>query len=178
VITKRHNGHRRGPSSGGEGLSGYEVHLKGDYGGPRFARIQQRDACAGGNHPAALREQGCRCRCRHRLWKDASVHHTRNRKAQEDGGAAEAPPGARLCRKAAGGAATAAAAALLLSLRCCHPLSSGPSTHNKAHTQTTEQVGAVIVSPTRELARQIHTVMLPFVASLKGASCLLLVGGT
>ncbi|GBF93083.1 DEAD-box ATP-dependent RNA helicase [Raphidocelis subcapitata] len=40
------------------------------------------------------------------------------------------------------------------------------------------QVGAVIVSPTRELARQIHSVAAPFVASLPGMSCLLLVGGT
>lgn len=40
------------------------------------------------------------------------------------------------------------------------------------------QVGAIVVSPTRELARQIHGVMAPLVASLKGASCLLLVGGT
>lgn len=40
------------------------------------------------------------------------------------------------------------------------------------------QVGAVVVSPTRELARQIHSVMAPFVESLPGASCLLLVGGT
>ncbi|KIZ00196.1 hypothetical protein MNEG_7763 [Monoraphidium neglectum] len=40
------------------------------------------------------------------------------------------------------------------------------------------QVGAIIVSPTRELARQIHSVMAPFVESLPGASCLLLVGGT
>ncbi|KAI8465769.1 MAG: DEAD-domain-containing protein [Monoraphidium minutum] len=40
------------------------------------------------------------------------------------------------------------------------------------------QVGAIVVSPTRELARQIHTVLAPFVASLRAASCLLLVGGT
>jgi ATP-dependent helicase YprA (DUF1998 family) len=42
----------------------------------------------------------------------------------------------------------------------------------------TPKVGAIIVSPTRELARQIHSVMAPFAATLKGASCLLLVGGT
>jgi ATP-dependent RNA helicase DDX55/SPB4 len=40
------------------------------------------------------------------------------------------------------------------------------------------QVGAVIVSPTRELAKQIHAVAAPFVASVPGLSSLLLVGGT
>jgi ATP-dependent helicase YprA (DUF1998 family) len=40
------------------------------------------------------------------------------------------------------------------------------------------KVGAIIVSPTRELARQIHSVVAPFAATLKGASCMLLVGGT
>lgn len=40
------------------------------------------------------------------------------------------------------------------------------------------QVGAIIVSPTRELARQIHTVVQPFLESLPGVSSLLLVGGT
>eukprot|EP00878_Enallax_costatus_P026605 GHUV01028556.1.p1 GENE.GHUV01028556.1~~GHUV01028556.1.p1 ORF type:complete len:268 (+),score=18.37 GHUV01028556.1:237-1040(+) len=40
------------------------------------------------------------------------------------------------------------------------------------------QVGAIIVSPTRELAKQIHTVAAPFVASVPGLSALLLVGGT
>jgi ATP-dependent RNA helicase DDX55/SPB4 len=40
------------------------------------------------------------------------------------------------------------------------------------------QVGAVIVSPTRELAKQIHAVAAPFLATLPGVSSLLLVGGT
>ncbi|KAI7845551.1 hypothetical protein COHA_000842 [Chlorella ohadii] len=40
------------------------------------------------------------------------------------------------------------------------------------------QVGAVVVSPTRELARQIHDVMQPYIASLPGLRALLLVGGT
>ena len=40
------------------------------------------------------------------------------------------------------------------------------------------QVGAVIVSPTRELAKQIHAVAAPFLATLPSVSSLLLVGGT
>ena len=40
------------------------------------------------------------------------------------------------------------------------------------------QVGAIIVSPTRELARQIHTVAQPFLQTLAGVGSLLLVGGT
>lgn len=44
-------------------------------------------------------------------------------------------------------------------------------------TSVTPQVGAVVVSPTRELARQIHEVAAPFVASVPGLSSLLLVGG-
>ncbi|GBG92442.1 hypothetical protein CBR_g55379 [Chara braunii] len=40
------------------------------------------------------------------------------------------------------------------------------------------QVGAVVVSPTRELAFQIYTVACPFVASVAGLRAQLLVGGT
>lgn len=40
------------------------------------------------------------------------------------------------------------------------------------------QVGAVVISPTRELARQIHEVMHPFAASLPWLRTSLLVGGT
>lgn len=40
------------------------------------------------------------------------------------------------------------------------------------------QVGALIISPTRELARQIHAVAEPFIASVKGLTCQLLTGGT
>ncbi|KAK9842057.1 hypothetical protein WJX81_006505 [Elliptochloris bilobata] len=40
------------------------------------------------------------------------------------------------------------------------------------------QVGAIIVSPTRELARQIFGVALPFVRSVPGLQAMLLVGGT
>jgi ATP-dependent RNA helicase DDX55/SPB4 len=40
------------------------------------------------------------------------------------------------------------------------------------------QLGAIIVSPTRELAKQIHSVAEPFVASVPWLSSLLLVGGT
>eukprot|EP00232_Nephroselmis_pyriformis_P015035 CAMPEP_0182880448 /NCGR_PEP_ID=MMETSP0034_2-20130328/16572_1 /TAXON_ID=156128 /ORGANISM="Nephroselmis pyriformis, Strain CCMP717" /LENGTH=204 /DNA_ID=CAMNT_0025013431 /DNA_START=94 /DNA_END=705 /DNA_ORIENTATION=- len=40
------------------------------------------------------------------------------------------------------------------------------------------QVGAVIVSPTRELAQQIFAVAAPFVATLKDTSAQLLVGGS
>ena len=36
----------------------------------------------------------------------------------------------------------------------------------------------MIVSPTRELAKQIHAVAAPFLATLPGVSSLLLVGGT
>ena len=39
------------------------------------------------------------------------------------------------------------------------------------------QVGALIVSPTRELARQIFTVAEPFVATLPWMRAALLVGG-
>jgi ATP-dependent RNA helicase DDX55/SPB4 len=41
-----------------------------------------------------------------------------------------------------------------------------------------EQVGAVIVSPTRELARQIFDVAKPFVATVAWLQAALLVGGT
>lgn len=40
------------------------------------------------------------------------------------------------------------------------------------------QVGAVIVSPTRELASQIHRVLEPFLETLPGVRAVLLVGGT
>lgn len=40
------------------------------------------------------------------------------------------------------------------------------------------QVGAVIISPTRELAQQIYSVALPFVETVKGLRASLLVGGT
>ncbi len=40
------------------------------------------------------------------------------------------------------------------------------------------QVGAVVVSPTRELAKQIHVVAQPFLDTLPGIAGLLLVGGT
>jgi ATP-dependent RNA helicase DDX55/SPB4 len=46
------------------------------------------------------------------------------------------------------------------------------------HRNPVAQVGAVIVSPTRELAKQIHAVAAPFLATLPGVSSLLLVGGT
>jgi superfamily II DNA/RNA helicase len=40
------------------------------------------------------------------------------------------------------------------------------------------QVGALVVSPTRELARQIRDVAHPFVTSVEGLTSALLVGGT
>ncbi|XP_024387826.1 DEAD-box ATP-dependent RNA helicase 18 isoform X1 [Physcomitrium patens] len=40
------------------------------------------------------------------------------------------------------------------------------------------QVGAVIVSPTRELASQIYHVLGPFLTTLRGVQAMLLVGGT
>jgi ATP-dependent RNA helicase DDX55/SPB4 len=40
------------------------------------------------------------------------------------------------------------------------------------------QVGAVIVSPTRELANQIHKVLQPFADSVPGLTTMLLVGGS
>jgi hypothetical protein len=40
------------------------------------------------------------------------------------------------------------------------------------------QVGAVVVSPTRELARQIHAVLEPFAASVPGLTTMLLTGGS
>ena len=40
------------------------------------------------------------------------------------------------------------------------------------------QVGALVVSPTRELARQILDVAVPFLAQLPGPGALLLVGGS
>lgn len=43
---------------------------------------------------------------------------------------------------------------------------------------TEHQVGAIIVSPTRELARQTYTVAQPFFATVKGTTSQLLVGGT
>jgi superfamily II DNA/RNA helicase len=36
----------------------------------------------------------------------------------------------------------------------------------------------MIVSPTRELARQIHTVLQPFAASVPGITTMLLTGGS
>ncbi len=50
-----------------------------------------------------------------------------------------------------------------------------------AHAHSTRphaQVGAVIVSPTRELAQQIARVAQPFVESVPGLTMQLLVGGT
>ncbi|PNH03260.1 DEAD-box ATP-dependent RNA helicase 18 [Tetrabaena socialis] len=41
-----------------------------------------------------------------------------------------------------------------------------------------QQVGAIIISPTRELAKQIHGVAEPFVASVPHLTAMLLVGGT
>ncbi|GAX83788.1 hypothetical protein CEUSTIGMA_g11213.t1 [Chlamydomonas eustigma] len=43
---------------------------------------------------------------------------------------------------------------------------------------TKHQVGAVIISPTRELARQIFTVAQPFFQSVQGLTAQILVGGT
>jgi ATP-dependent RNA helicase DDX55/SPB4 len=40
------------------------------------------------------------------------------------------------------------------------------------------QVGAVVVSPTRELASQIYHVLEPFLTTLPGIRAMLLVGGT
>lgn len=40
------------------------------------------------------------------------------------------------------------------------------------------QVGVIIVSPTRELAGQIHSVAQPFLTSVPGVTSQLLVGGT
>lgn len=40
------------------------------------------------------------------------------------------------------------------------------------------QIGALVVSPTRELARQIHNVLEPFAASMPGLTTMLLVGGS
>lgn len=40
------------------------------------------------------------------------------------------------------------------------------------------QVGAIVVSPTRELSKQIFTVAQPFVDSVPGLTTMLLVGGT
>lgn len=40
------------------------------------------------------------------------------------------------------------------------------------------QVGAIIISPTRELAKQIYGVAEPFIASVRGLTSMLLVGGT
>ena len=42
----------------------------------------------------------------------------------------------------------------------------------------TAQIGAIIVSPTRELAKQIFHVAEPFIATLPNARAMLLVGGT
>lgn len=39
------------------------------------------------------------------------------------------------------------------------------------------QVGAIIVSPTRELARQTHTVAQKFIATVPWLTSMLLVGG-
>lgn len=46
------------------------------------------------------------------------------------------------------------------------------------HDHRCQQVGAVIVSPTRELAKQIFTVAGPFVETVPGARAVLLVGGS
>lgn len=49
-----------------------------------------------------------------------------------------------------------------------------------ARSETTfrkHQVGAIIISPTRELAKQIYDVAVPFLATVKGAPPMLLVGG-
>jgi len=41
-----------------------------------------------------------------------------------------------------------------------------------------KQVGAIIVSPTRELSRQIYNVAHPFLDTVRGLTRQLLVGGT
>lgn len=48
----------------------------------------------------------------------------------------------------------------------------------KGHPPSNAQVGAIIVSPTRELAKQIFGVAAAFVASVPGMTSMLLVGGT
>ena len=45
-------------------------------------------------------------------------------------------------------------------------------------TAGVDQVGAVVVSPTRELARQIHSVLEPFAASVPNLTTMLLMGGS
>lgn len=62
-----------------------------------------------------------------------------------------------------------------LDIVACLPLYH-PPTHLPTYLPC--QVGAIIVSPTRELAKQTHAVAAPFVASCPGLSSLLLVGGT
>ena len=64
---------------------------------------------------------------------------------------------------------------LLLLLYCLshlHLTTCGP------HSSPTGQVGAIIISPTRELAKQIQGVAEPFIQSVPGLSMQLLVGGT
>ena len=46
------------------------------------------------------------------------------------------------------------------------------------HFQTGLQVGAIIISPTRELAKQIYDVAEPFFSTVPGLTSMLLTGGT
>jgi ATP-dependent RNA helicase DDX55/SPB4 len=61
-----------------------------------------------------------------------------------------------------------------------HPAPCAHASHttSHAHAHTHRQVGALVVSPTRELARQIMDVATPFLAALPGPGAMLLVGGS
>ena len=72
---------------------------------------------------------------------------------------------------------------LCIAWRAHMPVSQADVRHNGAcidprRKSIVAQVGAMIVSPTRELAKQIHNVALPFVETVPGARAMLLVGGS
>ena len=62
-------------------------------------------------------------------------------------------------------------AALCFSFPCCQVMLGSTDS-------CSPQVGALIVSPTRELARQIYQVAEPFLDTIPWLKALLLVGGT
>jgi ATP-dependent RNA helicase DDX55/SPB4 len=101
----------------------------------------------------------------HRLWQNSSVRGTHYRKDDETGAATQTSSGKPLKKNQKN---------LSAALNSFPP----PPSFFLQLPLLLFQVGAFIVSPTRELARQIHAVAQPFVASLSWMQSVLLVGGT
>lgn len=133
----------------------------------RFAsdsrHLPSRACATGGYDTPVLRQHGCVRRRLHRQRQNTRFCTARCRAPATAGGALAQQPGdacfaflySCILRR------------LILRLR-----------KNAPRICCLEQVGAVIVSPTRELARQIFDVAKPFVATVAWLQAALLVGGT